>query len=1060
MTGEDHPDATTALCLLPTTVGAVVFDMDGVVTDTAGTHAAAWRRLFDEVLAARPDQLPFDPVADYRRFVDGRARDDGVAAFLASRGIDLPRGTPLDPPGAATVWGLANRKNQLFVEALERQGVRAFPATLSLLRRLRAAGIPTAVATASRNADAMLAAAGADGLTDVVVDGNDAERRGLPGKPDPAMFVEAVSRLGVPPARAVIIEDAAAGVAAGRAGGFGLVVGVGRSGGATTALVAAGADVVVADLSEVVLGPASGVGDIDPWVLAYDGYDPAHEAHREALCTTANGYLGTRGAAPDTSADGAHYPGTYVAGCYDRESSELGGRGVERESLVNAPNWLAVTFRVDGGDWFRTDAVRLLAYSQALDLRAGVLIRRLRFADGSGRRSTLVERRLVHAELPHLGALEITLVPDGWSGRVAWRSEIDGRVRNTNTEEDRLLGGHHLRPLSAGVDDGVAHLEVETAQSRIRIAVAARSLVSVDGRPGEVERWPVRDYAVAGEELAAFVGDGETVRLEKVAAVYTSRDPAISEPLSAARAAVAGAPAFGELAAGHGEAWARLWRRFALTTGAAPAAAQALNLHSFHVLQSVLAAGTAVDASVGARGLHGEGYRGHVFWDELFVFPALNLRRPDLTRGLLLYRWRRLDAARRAARAEGFAGAMFPWQSGSDGREETPEALYNPRSGAWMADRSHRQRHVGLAVAYNAWQYWQASGDVSFLAEHGAELLVEVSRFFTSLATHDDADGRYHIDGVMGPDEFHDGYPDAAEGGLRDNTYTNVVTAWVLWRTLEVVKALAHHHCGELWDRLGLSDDELAHWDDVSRRLAVVTAPDGRLSPFEGYEELAELDWERYRARYGNIGRLDLILAAEGDTTNRYKASKQADVLMLFYLFSAEELSALFQRLGHPFDPAAIPATVDYYLARTSHGSTLCRVVHAWVLARTDRARSWHLLQEALRADLDDTQGGTTGEGIHLGAMAATVDLVQRCYLGLETRDGGLWLNPRLPTELPFLRAELVYRGQWLTVDATQERLRLRATPCQARPVSVAAPGAARTMSGGDTLDIPLSASS
>lgn len=593
-----------------------------------------------------------------------------------------------------------------------------------------------------------------------------------------------------------------------------------------------------------------------------------------------------------------------------------------------------------------------------------------------------------------------------------------------------------------------------------RIAVAARTVVRIDGRRTEVDRRLVAGAAVVGEDLAAVVADGQTVTVEKVVAVYTSRDHAISEPVDAARIAVAGAPSFADLAASHGAAWDRLWRRFALTTGAPPAAAQALHLHTFHFLQSVLAAGPDLDAGVGARGLHGEGYRGHVFWDELFVFPALNLRRPDLTRALLLYRWRRLDAARRAAQAAGLAGAMFPWQSGSDGREETPEELYNPGSGSWLADRSHRQRHVGLAVAYNTWQYWEATGDVEFLAEHGAELLVEISRFFTSLATWDDADGSYHIAGVMGPDEFHDGYPDAAEGGLRDSTYTNVVAAWVLWRTLEAVECLAHHHCGELWDRLGLSNEELTRWDDVSRRLAVVKAGDGRLSPFQGYEELAELDWEGYRGRYGNIGRLDLILAAEGDTTNRYKASKQADIVMLFYLFSAEELAALFGRLGHRFDPATIPATVDYYLARTSHGSTLCRVVHAWVLARTDRARSWHLLSEALRADLDDTQGGTTAEGIHLGAMAATVDLVQRCYLGLETRNGALHLNPRLPDQLPFLRAELVYRGQWLTVDANKERLSVRAAPCAARPIKLVMPGGARTVSGGETLDVPLSAPS
>ena len=176
---------------------AVIFDMDGVVTDTASVHAAAWKRLFDEVLAARaPQAPPFDPDADYRRFVDGRTREDGVTAFLAARGIDLPRGGPNDPPGAETVSILAARKNRLFEEAIASNGVRAFPSTVALLGRLRRGGVRTAVVSASRNAADVLAAAHADELFDVRVDGGDAARLGLPGKPDPAMFVEAARRKG------------------------------------------------------------------------------------------------------------------------------------------------------------------------------------------------------------------------------------------------------------------------------------------------------------------------------------------------------------------------------------------------------------------------------------------------------------------------------------------------------------------------------------------------------------------------------------------------------------------------------------------------------------------------------------------------------------------------------------------------------------------------------------------------------------------------------------------------------------------------------------------------
>jgi alpha,alpha-trehalase len=246
-------DRSTARTSWPR-VDAAIFDTDGVITRTATVHAAAWKALFDEFLAARARSggVGFREFTedDYRRFVDGVPRYDGVARFLASRGISLPAGSPDDPPGDATVAALGNRKNEAFLAVVERDGVEPFDATVALVRSLRAAGVATAAISASENAAAVLAGAGVADLFDQRVDGLDARRQQLAGKPDPAIFLEAAVRLGVEPGRAAVIEDALAGVAAGRAGGFGLVVGVDRSG-HPGELRDAGADVVVADLGEL-----------------------------------------------------------------------------------------------------------------------------------------------------------------------------------------------------------------------------------------------------------------------------------------------------------------------------------------------------------------------------------------------------------------------------------------------------------------------------------------------------------------------------------------------------------------------------------------------------------------------------------------------------------------------------------------------------------------------------------------------------------------------------------------------------------------------------------------
>jgi beta-phosphoglucomutase family hydrolase len=236
-------------------VDAVVFDLDGVVTRTAIVHARAWKRLFDAFLEERSRRLgepfvPFDIEADYLRHVDGKPREDGVADFLASRGIDLSRGDPSDPPDRETVHGLGNRKDTYFQEALAREGVEVYESTVELIRVLRGNGVRTAIVSSSRNCGPVLAAAGLTDLFDVKVDGIDAAELGLPGKPDPAMFLEAARRLGVDPARAAVFEDALAGVQAGRRGGFALVVGVDR-GGNRDGLLASGATAVVDDLAEV-----------------------------------------------------------------------------------------------------------------------------------------------------------------------------------------------------------------------------------------------------------------------------------------------------------------------------------------------------------------------------------------------------------------------------------------------------------------------------------------------------------------------------------------------------------------------------------------------------------------------------------------------------------------------------------------------------------------------------------------------------------------------------------------------------------------------------------------
>ncbi len=808
------------------------------------------------------------------------------------------------------------------------------------------------------------------------------------------------------------------------------------------------------------------------WSLVYEGYKPSEEGLRESLCTVGNGYFATRGAAPECNADEVHYPGTYLAGGYNRLKSEKAGRLIENEDLVNMPNWIYLNFRFPDEEWFNLDETEILSYRHSLDINNGIMYRTVHFRDNKGRETKIYHRRIVCMQHMHLGALESTIVPVNWSGEVEVCSALDGTVINAGVKRYQSLSSKHLEPVKTEeIDVRTIGLKVRTNQSNIFISQAARTEVFKQRKPVAVERDCVQEPGYIAHKFKVDVEQGSGLSVEKVVSFFTSRDYAISESFLEASNKILEARRFNCLSNRHSITWKHLWRRFAveveLNVNGDPSVPvsdydhyyyvqRTMHLYCFHLLQSASLHSMDIDVGMPARGWHGEGYRGHIFWDELLIFPFINYRAPQITQSLLMYRYRRLGQARRMAANKGFKGAMYPWQSGSNGREETQELHLNPKSGRWNPDHSHLQRHVNLAIVYNIWQYCQISGDFEFLSFYGAEMILEIARFFASITIYNEDSGRFEIHGVMGPDEYHDGYPDAKRPGINNNSYTNVMVVFLMNRALELADILPREEWDQLCERLDVRKAEIERWKEISTKMKVVFHGDGIISQFEGYEDLQEFDWEGYKQKYGNIQRLDRILEAEGDSPNYYKASKQADALMLFYLFSAEHLEQLFSQLGYTFKHDIIPKNIDYYLERTSNGSSLSYLVHSWVATRRDRGHSWQLFEEALKTDISDIQGGTTAEGIHLGAMAGCVDIVQRAYTGLEARGNILRFNPAFPEELSEVRFHLRYRGHWLDVEIRAKRIRIEALKGGAEQVQVQVKDQVYDLKPGKTIDCIL----
>ena len=787
------------------------------------------------------------------------------------------------------------------------------------------------------------------------------------------------------------------------------------------------------------------------WTLVYDAYEPAHQKLREALCTLGNGYFCTRGAFAAVTAEqegDQHYPGTYLAGGYNRLQTEIAGRMIENEDLVNLPNWLPLIARTDDGQILDVPHAEIRSFRQVLDLKAGILRLDATIGDAAGRETRIQVDRLVSMAQPHLAAQRLTITPLNWDGPVTVESALDGSVVNWGVKRYRDLAKQHLSLVEAKAFNGpvtgdeMISLVTETTQAKLRIALAARTRLFREGRVVDCQREADGSGSRPCETLRYTSVKNVPITVEKVVALYTGKDYAISEPGLAAQEAVERAPNFDALAEAHGRSWKMLWDRCDTRVNDTGENVQLiLRFHIFHLMQTISHNTIDLDVGIPARGWHGEAYRGHVFWDELYILPFVDLRMPSIGRNMLRYRHNRLTKARQAAAASGLRGAMFPWQSGSDGREESQVVHLNPKSGRWVPDHSWQQRHVNLAIAYNVWSHFLVTGDLTALEIHGVELIVEIARLFASLCTLNEETGRYEIHQVMGPDEYHEAYPGAEEPGLRNNAYTNVMVSWLMetvQKALETMDVARRH---ELEERIGVTADEVAKWADIGHRMFVPFHGDGIISQFQGYESLEEFDWDGYRAKYGDIQRLDRILEAEGDTCDRYKLSKQADVLMLFYLFGKDQVVALFDRLGYTFHDEMWERNIDYYMARTSHGSTLSYLVHAWVLARTRPDQAWEFFLKALSSDISDIQGGTTAEGIHLGLMAGTVDIVQRCLTGLKVHNGTLHLDPCLIGPINELTVRTRLRGHFLDITVTRQSVSIYADPGWPGPLPISVRG-------------------
>jgi kojibiose phosphorylase len=420
--------------------------------------------------------------------------------------------------------------------------------------------------------------------------------------------------------------------------------------------------------------------------------------------------------------------------------------------------------------------------------------------------------------------------------------------------------------------------------------------------------------------------------------------------------------------------------------------------------------------SVGARALTGDIYKGHVFWDtEIFLLPFYTFTWPAAARAMLMYRYHTLPAARTKAESLGYRGALYAWESADTGEETTPPFALGPQRQIIPIHNGVREHHISADIAYAIWQYWQATRDTSFLLEAGAEILLETARFWASRAQLED-DGRYHIRGVIGPDEYHD--------DVDDNAYTNVMAAFNIECALKIARLLKQRQ-RDRWEslraRLTLDAEEMAHWGEVQARLITGLNPEtGLFEQFAGFFSLENIDLKAFT---GRTAPMDVVLGPE--RTRLSQVVKQADVIMLLIL------------LGHRYEPRIHETNFDYYEPRTGHGSSLSPPAHAVLAARLGRVElAKQLFDETAAIDLDDTMGNAAG-GVHIGALGGLWQAAILGFAGLQLENVGIRLEPHLPPSWRRMSFPVQWRRRRVRVRIEIEPLRLNVTLERGQPMSI-----------------------
>jgi trehalose/maltose hydrolase-like predicted phosphorylase len=752
----------------------------------------------------------------------------------------------------------------------------------------------------------------------------------------------------------------------------------------------------------------------DPgWVLRHEGYNVLTESGIESRFALGNGFIGMRAARSISRGPTwvgwlgfikwASWPRCYVAGLFDRPNTEP-----PVPALVPVADWSRVRIKLDGEPMLLHDGEMRVGVRR-LDLRRALLLSELTHRTPAGITVAGRELRLVS-------------LADRAAGLQLLRFSLDRDGVEVELEASFAMAGLGMEPMRLEQDVGA--WRTEGADKSVAMAGTAELRIGEDllapDRPFPL-RWAWR-WRSAAEQVA------ELDRLVAVARADMPED----DPVPPAAAALARSRALGWRAvlAAHEAAWDARWAASDILVEGDDDLQEALRFAVYHL---TIAANPEDDrVSIGARGLTGDAYLGHVFWDtEIYLLPFYTAIWPEVARTLLMYRFRTLHGARAKAARTGCKGALYAWESADTGHETTPERVVGPDGKLVDILSGKMEQHVSADIAYAVWQYWRATGDDEFFLAAGAEILLETARFWASRAM-EEPDDRRHIRHVIGPDEYHE--------DVDDNAFTNVMARWNIARALDAIELLRARwpdHAAALLDKLALGDDELSDWHDAVARLVTGLDPaTGLYEEFAGYHELEPIDLSSYADRDLPI---DVVIGRE--RTQRSQVVKQADVVALIALLPEEFPGAMAEKNFRHYEP------------RCAHGSSLSAGMHALVAARLgDVELALRYLRETATADLDFDPN--SAGGVRIAGLGALWQAVVLGFAGLDLMGDTLGIAPRLPPQWRSLAFRVRWKGRTVAIRIAGGAV--RATLVEGEAMEMRITGAAQALAPGATIEVSL----